>query len=173
VSDFQPIEIVRTLNEHDVRYVIIGGLAAVLWGSDHHTNDIDVCYERSPDNLRALVTALRAMDAHLRGLPDGVPEIIDERAFRLGDSMTFTTKYGWFDCLGAPAGTTGYKQLLTNATAMDIRPGLAVQVASLDDVIEMKRTAGRPKDMWLVEQLKRLKQLREEMRQRGEKPAGE
>ena len=173
MSDFRPIEIVRTLNDHGVRYVIIGGMAAILWGSDHHTNDIDICYDRSLDNLRLLVAALRAMDAHLRGLPDGVPEIIDERAFKLGDTMTFTTKYGWFDCLGSPAGTTGYTYLLANATSMEIHPEITVAVASLDHVIKMKKTAGRPKDLWMVEQLKRLKQLREEMAARGEKPAGE
>jgi hypothetical protein len=50
---------------------------------------------------------------------------------------------------------------------------MTVLVASLDDIIKMKRTAGRSKDLWLVEQLKRLKQLREEMAARGEKPAGE
>jgi predicted nucleotidyltransferase len=173
VTEFRFLEIVRTLNEHGVRYVIIGGMAAILWGSDHHTNDIDVCYDRDPENLRLLVAALREMEAHLRGFPEGLPEIIDERAFKLGDTMTFTTKFGWFDCLGAPAGTRGYIQLVASATEMHIRPGITVLVASLEDIIRMKRAAGRPKDHWLVEQLKVLKQLRDDMVARGEKPAGE
>jgi predicted nucleotidyltransferase len=173
VSEFRFLEILRTLNDHGVHYVVIGGIGAILWGSDHITNDLDVCYERNPDNLRLLVASLRDLEAHLRGYPLGLPEIIDERAFQLGDTMTFETKHGWFDCLGVPAGTHGYKELMANATPMEVGPGVTVAVASIDDIIKMKRTAGRTKDISLVEQLKRLKQLREEMAARGEKPAGE
>lgn len=173
MSDFNYLEILRTLNEHGVRYVVIGGVAASLWGSDHITYDVDVCYARDADNLRVLVAALRELDSHLRGLPPGVPEIIDERAFKLGDSMTFTTKHGSFDCLGVPAGTSGYKQLLADSTPMEVGPGVTVQVASIDNVIQMKRTAGRAKDLGVVEQLKRLKKVREELAARGEKPVGE
>jgi hypothetical protein len=110
VSDFHYVPIIQTLNAHGVRYVLIGGLAAIAWGSDHITSDIDVCYDRERQNVTRLVAALRELDAHLRGFPDGVPEIIDERAFKLGDTMTFATKYGWLDCLGVPAGTGGYKR---------------------------------------------------------------
>jgi hypothetical protein len=166
-------DVIRTLNAYDVRYILIGGLAAILWGSDHITSDIDICYDRERENVKRLVQALHEMEAHLRGYPAGLPEIIDERAFRLGDTMTFETKYAWFDCLGLPLGNVGYKQLATNATKMAIEDDLIVAVASIDDIIQMKRAAGRAKDLGVVEQLKRLKQIREDLAASGEKPAGE
>jgi len=161
-------QILRTLNEHDLRYVLIGGLAANLWGSDQVTMDVDICYARDQENLTILVKALQALDAHLRGWPKGVPEFIDERAFRLGDTMTFETKFGAFDCLGTPAGTDGYPDLIANAKEMVVEDDVTVIVASIDDIIRMKRTAGRAKDLTGVESLKLLKELR-----RNEPPAGE
>jgi len=168
VSNHGFFQILRTLNEHGVRYVLIGGLAAILWGSDYITKDVDVCYARDDENLKALVRALRSLDAHLRGWPEGVPEFIDERAFKLGDTMTFDTKYGPFDCLGKPSGTDGYSELVTHATSMNVEDGVPVLVASIDHIIHMKRTAGRPKDLSEVENLKVLKELRREMETTGE-----
>src|SRR5882757_7312602 len=133
-------EILKTLNEHGVNYVLIGGLAAIMWGSDSITRDVDVCYERNEENVQALVRALRALDAHLRGWPKGVPEFIDERAFRLGDTMTFVTKFGDFDCLGTPSGTDGYSDLVKHAERMEIEQDASVLVSSIDDIIRMKRT---------------------------------
>ncbi|MEA2344302.1 MAG: hypothetical protein QOF63_2471 [Thermoanaerobaculia bacterium] len=161
-------QILRTLNEHGVRYVLIGGLAAIMWGSDYITKDVDVCYARDDENLKALVPALHALDAHLRGRPKGVPEFIDERAFRLGDTMTFDTKHGAFDCLGTPSGTDGYRELVSQATSMNVEDGVPVLVASIDHIIHMKRTAGRPKDLSEVENLKVLRELRREMETTGE-----
>jgi hypothetical protein len=173
VSNRGFFQILRTLNEHDVRYVLIGGLAAIMWGSDYITKDVDVCYARDDENLQALVRALHSLDAHLRGWPKGVPEFIDERAFRLGDTMTFETKFGAFDCLGKPAGTDGYGELKKQATPMSVEEGVSVFVASIDHIIHMKRTAGRPKDLSEVENLKVLKEMRRDMENKGEKPPGE
>jgi predicted nucleotidyltransferase len=161
-------QILRSLNEHDLRYVLIGGLAANMWGSDQVTLDVDICYARDQENLTVLVKALKDLDAHLRGWPQGVPEFIDERAFRLGDTMTFETKFGAFDCLGTPAGTDGYPDLIANAKVMSVEDNVTVAVASIDDIIRMKRTAGRVKDLNAVESLKLLKELR-----RNEPPSGE
>ena len=144
-----------------------------MWGADYITKDVDVCYARDDENLRALVRALKTLDAHLRGWPKGVPEFIDERAFRLGDTMTFDTKFGPFDCLGTPAGTDGYGELKGNATLMTVEDNVTVLVASIDHIIHMKRTAGRPKDLSEVENLKVLKALRRDMEMRGEPPVGE
>jgi predicted nucleotidyltransferase len=163
-------QILKTLNEHDVRYVLIGGLAAILWGSDQITLDVDVCYARDEENLRALVKALHLLDAHLRGWPKGVPEFIDERAFRLGDTMTFETKFGDFDCLGTPSGTDGYSELKSNAKEMKVEDDVTVFVASIDDIIHMKRTAGRAKDLSGVESLKVLREMRKDLETNDETP---
>jgi hypothetical protein len=161
-------KILRTLNEHNLQYVLIGGLAANMWGSDQITLDVDICYSRDAENVKILVKALKVLDAHLRGWPEGVPEIIDERTFRLGDMMTFRTKFGDFDCLGTPAGTDGYADLVASAKTMQVDEDVTVRVASIDDIIRMKRTAGRVKDLNAVETLKLLKELR-----RNDPPAGE
>lgn len=51
---FEYFDILATLNEHGVRFVLIGGLAANLWGSDNITQDVDVCYARDRENIAAL-----------------------------------------------------------------------------------------------------------------------
>ncbi|MEA2339306.1 MAG: hypothetical protein QOE82_3313 [Thermoanaerobaculia bacterium] len=170
---FEYFDILATLNEYEVRYVLIGGLAANLWGSDNITQDVDVCYARERGNVSALVKALKSMDAHLRGFPKSLPEIIDERTFQLGDTMTFDTKFGKFDCLGTPSGTGGYADLAQCAKLMDIGKGTMVLVAAIDDIIRMKRTAGRVKDLNAVEGLKLLKEMRRDLDAKGDPPTGE
>ena len=137
------------------------------------TLDVDVCYARDEENLRALVNALHVLDAHLRGWPKGVPEFIDERAFRLGDTMTFETKFGDLDCLGTPAGTDGYVELKSKAREMKVEEGVTVFVAGIDDIIHMKRTAGRAKDLSTVENLKVLRELLHSNARNGAERSGE
>jgi hypothetical protein len=69
-----------------------------------------------------------------------------------GDHFTFTTSAGNLDCLGTPAGTEGFDRLARNAETFEVA-GLQVQVASIEDLIAMKRAAGRPKDLIEVEVL--------------------
>ena len=63
-----PVAALRVLAEHDVRFVLIGGQAALARGSSTMTRDVDVCYDRAPDNLDRLAAALTAMHARLRGV---------------------------------------------------------------------------------------------------------
>jgi hypothetical protein len=126
-----------------VRFVVIGGIAAAAHGSPSVTQDLDVCYERAPENLRRLAAALDTLDARLRSTD--VPFRPDAAALGNGDQFTFTTRLGDFDCLGTPAGTGGFADLDANAIELDL-DGVRVRVASIDDLIRMKRAAGRPKD---------------------------
>ena len=66
MTPLQAEEIFACLDRHQVRYVLIGGLAAVLHGSPLPTLDIDICPLREPENLERLAAALDAMDARIR-----------------------------------------------------------------------------------------------------------
>lgn len=161
MADFDPIRALRVFGEHGVHYVLIGGLAGRVWGSPAITNDLDVCYERTRDNHERLAHALRSLHATLRGAPPGLPFLLDEQTIRMGDSFTFDTDAGAVDCLGTPSGTAGYADLVKNATEFELGDDLRVMVTSIDDLIRMKRAAGRPKDLIAVEILTAVKEERE------------
>ena len=155
-ADFQPEAVIRLLGRHEVRYVLIGGLAAITHGAPLVTQDIDLCYARDADNLEHLADALREVHADLRGAEPGLQFRLDAMTLAKGDSFMFTTDIGWVDILGTPAGVTGYDDLARTADAFELF-GHRVLVASLEDLIRMKRAAGRPKDMLALEELGALR----------------
>jgi hypothetical protein len=157
VPAFDPLRLLRELARRDVRFVLIGGFGARLHGSPTVTNDLDLCYARDEGNLEALAEALRALHAHLRGAPPGVPFRLDARTLRAGDHFTFTTDAGSLDILGTPSGVSGFDELDRAAVDMDL-DGLRVRVASIDDLIRMKQAAARPKDLIEVEVLGALRE---------------
>ena len=142
--------------QHGVRFVVIGGIGARLHGSPTVTRDTDICYERSPENLQRLADALGDLGARLRGVQDDVPFLLDAKTLRAGDHFTFVTAAGDLDVLGTPAGVGGFEELASHATEFDIE-GSTILVASLDDLIRMKRSAGRPRDLIEVEVLGALR----------------
>jgi hypothetical protein len=158
---FEPAEAFRTLTRHDVRYVLIGGLAGEFLGSAIATNDIDICYERTPANMDRLAAALRDLHATLRvaGVEEDVPFVLDGRTLAAGDSFTFKSDAGDLDVLGTPSGTGGFKDLDADATSYDLGEGLVVRVVSLDDLIRMKEAAGRAKDEAHLHVLTALKEM--------------
>ncbi|MBA3552766.1 MAG: hypothetical protein H0W27_07845 [Actinobacteria bacterium] len=164
-SRFDFLRSLRTLVEHEVRFVVIGGLAGRLHGSTTVTNDLDICYARDEGNLDRLARALRDLNARLRGVEDAVPFVLDANTLKAGDHFTFVTDAGSLDCLGTPAGVTGFEQLDRNATPMELN-GWSVRVAAVDDLIRMKRAAGRPKDLIEVEVLGALRDEIESRRPR-------
>lgn len=155
----QPFPITQTLVRHEVEFIIIGGVAAILLGSPLMTNDFDICYRRTKENSERLASALREIQARLRGVDPSLPFILDATTLRNGDTFTFDTIYGPFDCLGSPSGTGGYTDLAKSAVVMDLGEGLRSHVCSLDDLIRMKKAAGRAKDLIAIEQLIALKQV--------------
>lgn len=152
------------LNEHGVRYVVIGAIAAIAQGYPLNTGDLDVTPARDPDNLERLADALRNLDARLRVAADdkGVEFPIDANYLGDVDSWTLITKHGDLDVLFAPTGTRGYPDLHRNSVTIQIGGGEA-EMAALLDVIRMKEASGRPKDL---AQLPALRQTLEIVRSR-------
>jgi hypothetical protein len=162
---FDPIGALKTLLRHQVRFVVIGGFAGRLWGSPTLTNDLDICYARDRKNLRSLAAALAELHASLRGAPEGLPFRPDPETLSSGDHFTFVTDAGNLDCLGTPAGSRGFADLIAGAETMKLDE-IEVAVASVDDLIRLKRAAARPKDLIEAEV---LGALREEI-ERGSDP---
>lgn len=142
---FRPSLALEVLTRHGVRFVLIGGIGARLHGSPSVTNDLDICYARDDENLQRLATALHELRVRLRGAPPDVPFQLDAGSLKAGDHFTFIGDAGALDCIGTPAGTSGYEDLARTAERLDI-DGAVVLVASIEDLIRMKLAAGRPKD---------------------------
>jgi hypothetical protein len=149
---FDPLEVFRTLDRHGVRFVVIGGVGARLFGSPTVTRDTDICYDRRPENLERLSRALADLEVRLRGVEDDAPFILDARTLAVGDHFTFTSRAGDVDVLGTPSGVAGFDELDRGAVPFDLGD-VTVRVASIEDLIRMKRAAGRPKDLIEVEVL--------------------
>ena len=156
-------KILKTLLDADVQFVLIGGLAAQVHGSPSLTGDVDICFALDGDNLRRLGTALASLTAIRRGLIEGVQAPIDDRTLRAGDVFTLSTRYGDLDLLAHPDPHLDFEQLLGRSIVARIL-GVEVRVAGLDDLIAMKRAAGRPKDRI---ELEILGAVREEIDRRG------
>ena len=155
---FDPGPAIEALLDHGVRFVIIGGVAAQLLGSPTVTRDLDICYSRDVQNLEHLAAALRQIGARLRGrnVPEDLPFRLDAATLAAGDHFTFATSAGPFDILGVPSGSEGFDQLVRNAVRSTYGER-EVLVAHIDDLITMKRAAGRRKDLIMVEELGALR----------------
>ena len=164
VPGFDPREMLRALEAHQVRYVVIGAIAAIAAGAPVMTTDLDVTADRSRENLERLSRALDDLQARLRSRsdPEGVMFPVDADMLESADSWTLLTRSGNLDVVFSPAGTGGYEDLRRAAKRERIA-GVAVPVASLADVIRCKEAAGRPKDLM---QLPILRLTLEEIRRR-------
>jgi hypothetical protein len=150
------LALIGALVDGRVEFIIIGGVAGQLLGSPLVTFDLDVCYSRDRANLERLTSVLKTIGATLRGAPAALPFRLDAQTIRNGDSFAFDTTYGPFDILGTPSGTSGYEDLAAQAVSVAL-DGRRVLVASLDDLIRMKRAAGRIKDLLALEELGALR----------------
>ena len=109
-------DMARLMHERGVRYIVIGGWAAIMHGIARTTNDVDLVYARDPDNIRNLAAALQAHLPYPRGAPPGLPFRWDEATIRAGLNFTLTTSLGAVDLLGEVSGGGSYEELLPFTT---------------------------------------------------------
>ncbi len=168
VPAFQPKKILELLHKHDVKCVVLGGIASTLYGAPFPTSDVDICPALDTANLERLGTALKEMNAVAlaTGEPDGLPLDFTGRNLKrwLADFkfLYLMTDYGHLDLLYRPAGTEGYRDLSRNSVVGDLGGGLEIMVAALSDVIRSKQATGRQRDLEQLPTLRKLLEIREE-----------
>jgi hypothetical protein len=143
-TDFQ--RFLERLVDHEVQFVIVGGVALVLHGSARVTQDLDICYSRDVDNLERLSTALADVSPTLRGAPADLPFTLDQPTLKAGLNFTLRTTIGDIDLLGEVSGVGGYREVSATADTQTVY-GRQVLVMSLDALERAKRAAGRLKDL--------------------------
>jgi len=153
-------ELLRGLASAQVDFVLIGGVAAAAHGSSRVTQDLDIVYSRSAENLNRVVSALGSLKPYLRGAPPGLPFRLDAETLKAGLNFTLTTDLGWIDLLGEITGGGRYDDLAPHAIKVDVF-GVTCRVLDLETLIQTKRAAGRPKDF---EDLAELEIIRDRQR---------
>lgn len=146
----QLTRILETLVDHQVEFIVVGGLAAVLQGAPVTTQDVDIVYDLSEANQRRLLGALEAMGALFRGDKRRLQPNLSHLASR-GHKL-LTTTHGDLDCLGTIEEATAYEDLLGHAEWMKIGE-IPIRVLSLERLIQVKEQLTRPKDKLMLIQL--------------------
>ncbi|HEY6805913.1 MAG TPA: hypothetical protein VI306_20195 [Pyrinomonadaceae bacterium] len=147
----------RLLGKFGIDCVIVGGVAATLYGSEIPTTDLDVCYSRSAANLQRVAEALQSVNAQLRNVPPDLPFLLDSETLRRGLNFTFTTDIGSIDLLGEVSGLGFYDNLLEDAVTYELF-GYLFPVVNIEKLIIAKKAAGRPKDLLMIAELEALKE---------------
>ena len=155
--EFRPRRALALLAERGVAFVVVGGIAAAMRGSLRETTDLDVLVDRSPENLARLAAVLTELEARVKGSPRP-PMPIAPSLLTGMELVTFETAVGEVDVLEIGKGGWTYERVVGGAEDVEIA-GEMVRLISLEDLIAMKRAAGRPKDIATADELETLSKL--------------
>jgi hypothetical protein len=151
---FDPAAILEVLAEERVDFLVIGGVAAGLYGSNRSTFDLDIVPAPGLRNARRLERALARLEARFRGVDADLLGIdLDAETLAAGANFTLTTHSGDLDVMPITEGDRSWEELSQRAVTMQLREGLPIQLVSRDDLIALKRAAGRRQDIEDIVQL--------------------
>ena len=160
MTDFATLH--RRLAAAEVKFIVVGGAAAIAHGAARLTMDLDVVYERSRENLARLVAALDVAKPYPRGAPPGLPFQFDEITLLRGLNFRLTSTLGDIDLLGEITGGGGYSELVPYSVELEVF-GVKCLCLGLDRLIQVKRAAGRAKDFEAIAELEALKGERDRL----------
>jgi hypothetical protein len=156
-APFDPRGLLAALDRNYVGYVVIGGFARAIRGTDELTDGVDVCPSLRPENLERLERALGELEARRA---DRRRLALDEESLWKEPLMRLRTGKGELKIVPEPAGTRrGYDDLRRGATREHIGHGLRPNVASVPDLARMSAALGREVDLERSRELRRIMEL--------------
>lgn len=138
-------EIARRLSEAGVEFVIVGGVAIRSHGGNYVTDDLDVCYYRTRENIKKIADVLAPLNPHPRGLDKKLPFVFDWTTLQHGTNFTLETEMGDVDLLGEVKGVGDYVELAKVADTVDL-DGYPTKILSISGLIAAKEAVNREKD---------------------------
>ena len=142
-TDF--LAVIQALNEHEVDFIIVGGVAAVLEGAPISTFDLDIVHSRNPGNVERLLKALSELDAHYRMQPERQLRRQASHLLSAGHQLLMT-RFGPLDILGAIGMSHDYEELLPDTDRMETGLDGPIRVLKLAKLIEVKLETAGEKD---------------------------
>ena len=156
-APLDPELLFTTLARHQVQFVLIGALAARLYGFPRFTHDADITPARDAENLKHLAAALRELDARVYTdqIPEGLTFDCSPQMLARADIWNLATRAGRLDLAFNPSGTSGFKDLAPHAVRFELY-GHPLLAARLEDIIRSKEAANRPQDRQDVEVMREM-----------------
>jgi len=149
--------LIRILVNAKVNMVVVGALSMVIRGADYSTFDMDICYEKSPENIQRLCRVLAPHCPIIRSAFNDIAHLLANNQ----QSESFSTDFGKIDMLANVSGLGDYNDVTQFATTVELE-GVVVQALTLDGLIKAKEAANRPKDQAHLITLRALKQMEDE-----------
>ncbi len=152
-------DILQELTERGVQFIVCGGVAVVLHGVERMTLDLDLVVEMSRENLQRLIDAMRALNLTPRVpvppedllSPEKVRVMIEEKHMAAFSFISLKNPFQQVDILVLEK----FDDFLSDAEVQDVG-GFEIKIASKEKLIEMKKRAGREKDLSDIQSLQRL-----------------
>lgn len=160
----QFLEAIRRLHNANVEFVVVGGVALQLHGGAHLTEDIDFSFAPTEENRERLAETINGLHPRPLAWPSQNTFRVTVAQLAQVRFLNLKTDIGDIDLLPLPSGLDSFQGLWERATIMELE-GMPVRVASLDDLIAMKKAAGRPKDERHLMELAALKRVIAEERE--------
>ena len=155
-ESFDPRAILSALERNHVAYVLIGGLARVIRGTDEITADVDICPSLRPENLERLDRALGEIGAS----PPAGAALALEEALASEPVLVLQTEKGQLQVVAEPAGTRrGHDDLRRAATREHIGHGLRPSVASVADLARLAAALGREAGLERLPELRMIMEI--------------
>ena len=152
------VEMAQQLQEAGIQFVIVGGVALQLHGGTYVTKDFDFSYARDDENCERVAGAMNQLRPRPLGWPAQNPFQLTVSQLQRVRFLNLKTSLGDIDLLPLPDGIDSFEGLWERSVEMDME-GFTVRVASIDDLIAMKRAANRPKDQLHLFELQALKRV--------------
>jgi hypothetical protein len=151
-----PYGLLQALDRHRVSYVLIGGFARIVQGTEEMTYGLDITPSMREQNLERLDQALREIGATRAG---GRELPLDAATLAAQPVHELETRYGELKLVPEPAGTRGYDDLRRAANREPLGRGVRPSVASIGDLARMVSALGDEERIPQLMQLRRLVEL--------------